>query len=159
MVQTNPDRSHPAHLPAMTVGFRSIIILVTFCTKGRKPILANGTVHELLKKCWADVSRWRVGRYVIMPDHIHLFCSPGAPDFPPLKVWMKFWRSEVSRHWPDCNDHPIWQPDFWDRQLRKEESYSAGWTYFRENPVRKNLCTRPEDWPYQGEMNVLSWHD
>ena len=39
--------------------------------------------------------------------------------------------------------------------LRSEESYSQKWVYVAENPVRKSLATRPEDWPYQGEIYPL----
>src|SRR6266566_2545894 len=47
----------------------------------------------------------------------------------------------------------IWQREFWDRQLRRAESYEEKWQYVKNNPVRV------EDWPYQGEVNVLEWHD
>ena len=28
-----------------------------------------------------------------------------------------------------------------------------------ENPVKLKNVSKPEDWPFQGEMNVLPWHD
>jgi REP element-mobilizing transposase RayT len=66
---------------------------------------------------------------------------------------------EVSsaRHWPNPDHAPVWQRHFWDRQLRKSESYDQKWQYVIENPVRAGLVTKPEDWPYQGELNVLRW--
>jgi hypothetical protein len=27
------------------------------------------------------------------------------------------------------------------------------------NPVRAGLVSRPEEWPYQGELNVLEWRE
>jgi hypothetical protein len=27
------------------------------------------------------------------------------------------------------------------------------------NPVRHGYVAHAEDWPYQGELNVLQWHD
>ncbi len=33
------------------------------------------------------------------------------------------------------------------------------WEYIRHNPVRAGLVNDPDDWPYQGEMHVLRWHD
>ncbi len=47
--------------------------------------------------------------------------------------------------------------DFWDTQLRKEESCAEKWLYVVENPVRAGLVTRSSDWPYQGEMHSLNW--
>lgn len=54
-------------------------------------------------------------------------------------------------------EHPIWERHFWDRQLRRGESYSEKWQYVVTNPVRAGLVQRVADWPYQGELNVLPW--
>lgn len=59
----------------------------------------------------------------------------------------------------ECRHPPLFQRDCWDTQLRKGERYSEKWEYVRYNPVRKGLAGTPDDWPWQGELNVLSWHD
>jgi len=92
-----------------------------------------------------------------MPDHIHLFCAPADLVPPPLEPWVRFWKSYVSNHWNDSAQRPIWQRHCWDTQLRKGESYEAKWDYVLENPVRAGLVKRSEDWPYQGELNILDW--
>jgi REP element-mobilizing transposase RayT len=56
-------------------------------------------------------------------------------------------------------DLPIWQVDFWDTQLRKSENYGSKCEYVKNNPVRAGLVTNANEWPYQGEINVLQWHD
>jgi REP element-mobilizing transposase RayT len=98
-------------------------------------------------------------RYVIMPDHIHLFCAPNTLPPQPLKKWVNFWRNHVTRAWPRRNQVPIWQRDYWDRQLRRHESYGQKWNYVVNNPVRHGYVVHAEDWRFQGELNVLSWHD
>ena len=75
----------------------------------------------------------------------------------PLEPWVRFWNSYVSKNWDDPLQLPIWQRDFWDTQLRKDESYGEKWHYVIENPVRAGLVRRSEDWPYQGELNILDW--
>jgi len=30
-------------------------------------------------------------------------------------------------------------------------------TYVRENPLRKQLVTGPDDWPYQGRIHDIKW--
>jgi putative transposase len=102
---------------------------------------------------------WRVGHYVIMPDHIHLFCAPNTFPAHPLKGWIECWRNQVTPAWPHRGQVPIWQREFWDRQLRCSESYAEKWHYVANNPVRHGYVRRAEDWPYQGELNVLEWHD
>ena len=52
---------------------------------------------------------------------------------------------------------PHWQEGFFDHLLRRNESYAEKWEYVRQNPVRKDLCGRVEDWPYQGEMFPLEF--
>ena len=72
---------------------------------------------------------------------------------------MQFWRNESTRRWPFADEKPIWQQDFFDRQLRNGESYRQKWLYLWENPAKQKIVTKPEDWPFQGEMYILPWHD
>jgi putative transposase len=57
---------------------RPVIIFVTTCTAKRRQILASASAHEAIVTAWSAASTWLVGRYVITPDHIHLFS--GALD-------------------------------------------------------------------------------
>jgi putative transposase len=113
-------------------------------------------MHALLRDTWRAADRWLVGRYVVMPDHVHLFCAPN--QYPPLslRTWVSFWKAMVARR--SNLGAALWQQNFWDTQLRRHESYALKWEYVRQNPVRAGLATRPEDWPYQGELNELRWH-
>ena len=72
---------------------------------------------------------------------------------------MRYWKSIVTRMWPWPAEKPLWQQDGWDTQLRQGESYQAKWEYVRRNPVRAGLVSAPEDWLFQGELNILPWHD
>lgn len=143
----------------MSICNRSDIVYVTVCTKDRKPILARRECVDVLKQAWDESKRWTVGRYVVMPDHLHLFCCSGVPDYPPLKKWVAYWKSLSATRWPHPEDGKVWQRDCWDRQLRSGESYSEKREYVRHNPVRAGFVGKPEDWAWQGELNVLPWHD
>ncbi len=150
-------RKHPIHQTVYERFNTAIIVFVTVCTKDRKSILVKDDVHHLLLESWRAATSWLVGRYVIMPDHIHLFCAPGELHPHPLIQWVSYWKSHAARHWPRPNESPIWQRHFWDTQLRRGESYAAKWNYVLENPVRADLVSRLEDWPYGGELNELRW--
>jgi REP element-mobilizing transposase RayT len=152
-------RKTPAHFATVESGFRSKIIFLTVCTDRRKPLLANKETAERIINAWQAADFWRVGRYVIMPNHIHLFCAPGTLVPTRLKDWISFWKKHVTRAWSVREELPLWQRDYWDTQLRRRESYSAKWEYVRNNPVRHGYVSRAEDWPYQGELNILEWHD
>lgn len=154
-----PERKRPARMPVMDSGNRSVIIFLTVCVAQRKPILAHDDVHQLLREAWIAADHWVVGRYVIMPEHVHLFCAPARHDHLSVKRWVDYWKTIASLHWPRREEQPVWQVDGWDTQLRQGESYSEKWRYVRQNPVRAGLVEHEDDWPYQGELSVLRWHD
>lgn len=153
-----PKRRHPIHQPVLDSGNRSVIVFVTICTKNRAPVLATQVMHQSILHAWRTAEHWLVGRYVVMPDHIHLFCSPGLMPPPPLTNWVRHWKAAVCKA-AKAEAGTIWQTDYWDTQLRRHERYTVKWEYVRNNPVRAGLVTRPNQWPYQGELNVLRWHD
>ncbi|MGQ0802044.1 MAG: REP-associated tyrosine transposase [Pseudomarimonas sp.] len=133
----------------------SPLVFITCCTKNRRPCLARDTIHAALRLAWQAANAWQVGRYVVMPDHIHLFCAPKSCDTS-LGKWMAFWRSLTTRSLSDESGN-LWQREYWDRQLRRQDSYAEKWEYVRNNPVRAGLVSKSEDWPFQGEMNRLDW--
>jgi REP element-mobilizing transposase RayT len=55
------------------------LYFITACTEDRNPILANSTIHDAFQKfCHAGLERGVfVGKYVLMPDHLHLFVAFG----------------------------------------------------------------------------------
>ena len=151
-----PYRRHPIHLPPIPNHDRAIIIFLTVCTAGRRRLLDCDEAHAVIVEAWHLARTWLVGRYVIMPDHIHLFCAPAEFVIPSIERWMQYWKSTVSRNLGIARG-TLWQRHFWDRQLRRGESYDQKWEYVRSNPLRHGLAERAEDWPYQGTLNELRW--
>jgi putative transposase len=153
------DRRYLPHLPPLEIANQSTVIFLTMCVSKRRPLLARPEMVALLLECWGRAGYWRVGRWVIMPDHLHLFCAPASWPPTPFPAWVRFWRNLATRRWPNQKETPIWQRDFFDRRLRRGESYHQKWLYLWENPIKAGMVKRPEDWPYQGEINVLEWHE
>jgi putative transposase len=150
-------RSRPSRNELMEIKGRSNIIFVTLAAKERISVFASDEVHRTLRTAWTEADFWRVGRYVIMPDHIHFFVAPAR--FPPtsLRLWVKYLKRLVSQSGILSKNLSIWLPDCWDTQIRTGAHYTEKWAYVRENPVRAGLVSKAEEWPYQGEMNVLDW--
>jgi putative transposase len=109
MTNTLPVRSRPARQPVHDAGNLSPIIFLTVCAKDRKMIFACADVHERMREAWQQADHWRVGFYLLMPDHIHLFCSPARHPPSPLNKWITYWKSLASRKWPRPVEHPVWQ--------------------------------------------------
>jgi REP element-mobilizing transposase RayT len=131
------------------------VYFLTACTANRRALLANMGVHEVFLQYTREAGNHGVlaGRYVLMPDHMHLFAafSPVSPD---LSVWMKGLKAVVARYLKSQQvSAPYWQERFFDHVLRSEESYAQKWVYVRDNPVRAGLVANWTDWPYQGEIS------
>jgi REP element-mobilizing transposase RayT len=145
------ERRHPAKGVFIFLD-RATIVFATVCAKGRAKQLANSTVYEALRQAWQSADFWMIGAYVIMPDHIHFFCSP-KDESVVIEPWVTFWKREFRRELG--NAAPRFQPGSFHHRLRGAESYAEKWEYVRANPVRAGLVKTPEDWPYQGVINEL----
>ena len=94
----NANRSHPAHLPNVTRFNTPVILFVTVCAADRLAnTFATPFTHRVLVDAWASATSHMVGAYVLMPDHIHLFCAPASPDAENVAKWVRYWKSLVTR--------------------------------------------------------------
>jgi REP element-mobilizing transposase RayT len=91
-----------------------------------------------------------MGRYVIMPDHVHLFVRGGHGFV--LSTWIGGLKRAISA---TVAKQRLWQPGFFDHVLWSTESYGEKWNYVQENPVRAGLVDYAANWPYQGEIAVI----
>ncbi len=149
------------HLPHVIPFSRAPLYFFTACIAERKPILACAGASDILTIVWRDSAEhdgWFVGRYVLMPDHVHFFARPAA-DAKPRPAWCKSWKSISSRRMVRTLGvaSPIWQADTFDHILRSAESYSEKWSYVAANPVRAGLVQAQADWPWQGEIHSLAF--
>ena len=169
---SSEHRRRPPRLAEVFHTHVSPVYLVTFCAMYRRPILSRHTVHAAFQEYaerGATEKAVAVGRYVIMPDHVHLFVC-GGDNFD-LGFWVRGLKRAMAKAVVVAavpaaeNDtapvtgattpERIWQPGFFDHLLRSSESYAEKWNYVRENPVRAGLVQLAEDWPYQGEIVLI----
>lgn len=137
------------------------LFFVTACTAKRKPLLTCAAVQEAVESYArrALSLRCALRRYVLMPDHLHLFVQLGAEVT--LSRWMKGLKAALGQALTKSAAiaPPIWQEGFFDHLIRHGESYEEKWYYVRENPVRAQLIEHWEDWPWQGEPVINSPSD
>ena len=148
-----PQRKRLGH-GVLYIEGQPTIVFDSVCMKDRDPGLANEEVHLLLREVWTSASAWLVGRYVIMPDQIHLFAGM-AHDRIEFKNWSKFWKSDFTKKHKVAGHR--WQSSDWDTRMRTSEQYEEKWQYIRLNPERQKVVNRPEDWPFQDVLNELRW--
>jgi putative transposase len=142
-----------------TVYERWPIYFITACTAGRRALLANDQIHEAFLDFAGQASdrgAW-VGRYVLMPDHLHLFVVIQDERLR-LSAWIGSLKKSVSKTLRARGEGaPHWQKGFVDHVMRGGESYSQKWDYVRANPVWARLVARPEEWPYAGEVHEVEF--
>ena len=162
---TNPisesvDPSHPKRPKRLPGLFDWIepFYFVSFNTHHRIPLLARQEVHEAFVDFCRKAERVDVlvGKYVLMPDHIHLLVAMPERSGQSLNGWIKALKSVLGKTLLAAGaEKPHWQEGVFDHVLRHDESHRNKQDYILRNPVRAGLCREPEDWPYQGEIVVL----
>jgi REP element-mobilizing transposase RayT len=149
----------PRHLLRLThIWQRQPLYFVTTCVAARRQLLAGPVAHAILREewhGWRSRHGWLVGRYVVMPDHVHLFATPEPNTERTLSWVMGAWKEWTAKRLLARlrEPAPLWQEEFFDHVLRSKESYAEKWEYVRNNPVRAGLVAKAEDWPYAGSVH------
>jgi REP element-mobilizing transposase RayT len=88
--------------------------------------------------------RWYAWLFLLMPDHVHAILSfPAGSSFrATVGDWKRYQRQRLDARWQD---------GFFDHRLRNDEEFVEKVHYIRMNPVRKGLCSRPEEWSWVTE--------
>lgn len=92
--------NRPPRLERLSAEYQVPLWFITFNTHRRAPLLANAAMHKrFLDFCAKAVERQiLVGRYVLMPDHVHLFVA-GAQEFD-LAAWVRITEAEPFQRRP-----------------------------------------------------------
>jgi len=155
------QRRFPKRPPRLELLFSSVrsFYFVTFNTHQRVSLLARDDVHDAFHSfCIRAQDRdIAVGRYVIMPDHVHLFVAFPLAGLA-LFEWIHALKTVLGKQLLRLGfQKPHWQEGFFDHVLRSAESYAEKWEYVRMNPLRAGLVKTAEKWPYQGEIIDISF--
>ncbi|MGA2375599.1 MAG: transposase [Candidatus Sulfotelmatobacter sp.] len=91
-------------------------------------------------------SAYLLHEFVVMPDHFHVLLTPKTS----LEKAVQFIKGGFSYRAKKelGSSMEIWQRGFSDHRIRDAGDYLRHVDYIRENPVRKHLCERVEEYPY-----------
>lgn len=129
-------------------------VFLTVCAENRERWLSEKLVQATLHKIWLqNATTWLVSDYLLMPDHLHLFCAPYNLEVD-IEKWITYWKYKFSR---TQISKGRFQRGGFHHRLRNGENYSDKWQYVRENPVRQKLVERSEDWPFYGRVHEICW--
>jgi putative transposase len=92
-----------------------------------------------------------------MPDHIHALISFGTNE--KMSNTIKSWKRYTSQ-----KGNIDWQRNFFDHRMRSDDSFEEKAFYIQNNPIRKGLVSKIEEWPYfwipneTGDSENRSYH-
>jgi REP element-mobilizing transposase RayT len=99
----------------------------------------------------APAPRIRLYAVVVMPDHVHLLLRPlrdadgwPAPLVDVLQCMKGATAHRINKLLSRCG--PVWEEESFDHVLRSDETLKEKAEYIRQNPVRRRLVRRPEDY-------------
>jgi putative transposase len=118
--------------------------MITSSTWGRRDLFRNERWARLLIDTLYHHrgSAYLLHEFVVMPDHIHVLLTPQTS----LEKAVQFIKGGFSYRAKELME--IWQKGFSDHRIRDANDYLLHQVYIHENPVRKHLCEKAEQYPY-----------
>jgi len=111
----------------------------------KEPGLATMIQSALL---FHDQSKYRLSSWVIMPNHVHLLCTPAAGHhLAEIMHSLKSYTSNEANRMLDRKGR-FWQKEYFDRYIRNARHFAKVVAYIENNPVKARLCEKAEDWPF-----------
>lgn len=126
---------------------------ITSATWGRRSLFSREPWARLLIDTLYHYrgTAYLLHEFVIMPDHIHVLLTPKTS----LEKAMQFIKGGFSyRAKKELGSNmEVWQKGFSDHRIRDFADYLHHVSYIRENPVRKHLCGRAEEFAYSSAQS------
>ena len=144
---------------AKTPGATYFFTVVTF---RRRKILCEPENRELLRTAFRIIKSrhpFTIDAFVLLPEHLHCIWTLPSDDSDYSMRWNGI-KGHFSHNCPDkyktspsaAQQHKraqtIWQPRFWEHQIRDERDFENHCDYIHWNPVKHGLVSRVYDWPY-----------
>jgi len=133
-----------------------VSVAYTACTRNRAHIFANALhVERAARVLVEEAARWTcdLAVYLFMPDHVHLVLQGSREDSDTYRAMWSF-KQKTGYLFSKAGLGIVWQKDFYDHILRTENDLSNHLRYILENPVRKGLAGRWQDYPFKGSTLV-----
>jgi putative transposase len=122
--------------------------MVTSSTWGRRALFSREAWPKLLIDTlyhYRD-SAYLLHEFVIMPDHFHVIVTPQTSLEKAVQLIKGGFSFRAKKELG--SNLEVWQKGFSDHRIRDASDYRLHQVYIRQNPVRKHLCERAEEYPY-----------
>ncbi len=155
------------HLKDFDYGSHEHVFFITICTGAKQHYFADPKISKIVidelehRRTNQEI---KVFCYCIMPDHLHLLISlnenytrkEGAFGERTLRDWVSAFKRYTARTAGQRFEiRPLWQSNFYDHVLRREESLVEICSYILNNPVRRGIVSSWEEYPYSKRVDDL----
>ncbi len=135
----------------------------TVVTANRQPIF-NAERVALLRETVREIKRekpFAIDAWVVLPDHLHAIWRMPTDDADYSTRWglikSRFSRrSGLSTAGGRRRDAQVWQPRFWEHQIRDEKDWRTHMDYLHFNPVKHGLVPRVQDWQHSSFHRLVA---
>jgi putative transposase len=155
------------HLKNFDYGSHEHLFFITICTAAKQnyftdPKISKIVIDELEHR--RTNQEIRLFCYCIMPNHLHMLIrlnenytkKEGAFGERTLQNWVSAFKRYTAKILRETfNVEPLWQSNFYDHVIRKDESLLEICSYILNNPVRKGMVSNWEEYPYSRMVDDL----
>jgi len=123
---------------------------VTISTNYRELYFENKENVEYCVNILRDVSashKFKILAYCFMPDHLHLLIE-GEEEDSDFRKFMSVFKQRTNFLFKKTKDEALFQENYYEHVLRKEEDTIQVVRYILNNPVRKELVAEFRDYPF-----------
>ena len=129
---------------------------VTICCDMRQNHLAEPRMADrvvtLLREGAAHQS-FLLHAYCLMPDHLHLLVEGTSPHSDLLE-FMRVFKLRTAFEFRKTHGARLWEMSYYDHILRPSDPVEDVARYIWWNPVRKRLCSSPQEYLYSGSLTI-----
>jgi len=117
---------------------------ITLCARhrGTKCLIEATVAQGLLNatRHYHERDLWGCLILLIMPDHVHTILFGQSVPSGTIQSFKRY----------TAREHSIsWEEGFFEHRLRDHRQVDHKLRYILENPVRAELVTEPDDWPFK----------
>lgn len=108
---------------------------------------------------YRDKGIFQLHAFVLMPDHFHMLLTPS--DTTTLERAVQYIKGGSSHAIGETLrfQFPIWQPGFNDHRIRDARDYQTHVRYIGQNPIKRGLVARAEDYPWSSACGKFQLDD
>lgn len=126
---------------------------ITICSRDKKPFFVNEEFNrQIIERLMEEKNKtgFKIFVYCLMPNHLHLLLAPAEKEIS-VSSFIGAFKSKTTRlAWAFGISGKLWQGRFYDRIVRQKNDLRTMGQYILDNPVRKTLAARWQDYKFLG---------